>query len=162
MRGIMEGNKVSIGEFLNIAGVKLNTVKKNAEKIPGLKYENGDFDILSGTRYPGDFQRYKLENSADRRYVLLKAISEYKYIDSTKLKVYPEQFKSFLKELLDAGLISENGLSNHYGANAYDCTKLGDDVLKLGKKSEIIDRITELISSATGHFMGAVISEIYG
>ena len=48
----MEGNKVSIGEFLNIAGVKLNTVKKNAEKIPGLKYENGDFDILSGTRYP--------------------------------------------------------------------------------------------------------------
>ena len=55
MRGIMEGNKVSIGEFLNIAGVKLNTVKKNAEKIPGLKYENGDFDILSGTRYPGDF-----------------------------------------------------------------------------------------------------------
>ena len=28
----MEGNKVSIGEFLNIAGVKLNTVKKNAEK----------------------------------------------------------------------------------------------------------------------------------
>ena len=92
----MEGHKVSIGEFLNIAGVKLNTVKKNAEKIPGLKYENGDFDILSGTRYPGDFHRYKLENSADRRYVY--------DIHSSKMLIKFSRLSSCLKtkEMLSA------------------------------------------------------------
>ena len=40
------------------------------------KYENDEFDILKGTRHPGEFHRYKMINSADRRYVLLKVISE--------------------------------------------------------------------------------------
>ena len=44
--------------------------------MPGLKYENDEFDILKGTRHPGEFHRYKMINSADRRYVLLKVISE--------------------------------------------------------------------------------------
>ena len=157
----MEENRISINEFLNVAGVKLNTVKKNSGRIPGLKYENSEFDILKGTRYPGDFHRYKLTNSADRRYVLLKAISEYKYIDGSALRIYQEQFVSLLKELLDAGLISENGLPNHYGANAYDCTEAGDEVLRLAKKTESVNTITEMVSSAAGHFIGAIISEVF-
>lgn len=156
----MDENKISIDEFLNIAGVKLSTVKRNSGKIPGLKYENGEFNILKGTRYPGDFHRYKLTNSAERRYVLLKAISEYKYIDCSVLRIYQEQFVTLLEELLAAGLISENGLPNHYGANAYDCTKAGDEVLELAKKSESVNKITEMVSSAAGHFFGAVISEV--
>ncbi|MCR5668351.1 MAG: hypothetical protein K6G05_04785 [Lachnospiraceae bacterium] len=122
----MERNKVTIEEFLNIANVHKNTVIKRAKEIPGLTYSKGSFDILKGTRYPGDYHRYKLKNSEIRRYVLLKAISEYKYIDHTKLKLYKEQFDNMLKELLDAELIVENGLYNRYGANAYDCTSKGD------------------------------------
>lgn len=157
----MKEDKISIDEFLTIAGVKLSTVKRKSKEIPGLIYENGEFDILKGTRYPGDFHRYKLRNSAERRYVLLKAISEYKYIDHSKLRVYQEQFESLLKELLAAGLIVENGLPNHFGANAYDCTKKGDEILKMDKKTERIRQISELVSSTAGHFMGAVLSEVF-
>lgn len=113
---MVEKNKVSIEEFIKIANVKKETIKKNRNKIPGLTYENGEFDIVKGTRYPGDYHRYKLKNSADRRYLLLKAISEYKYIDHIPLQVYPEQFKELLKELLDAKLIKENHLYNNFGA----------------------------------------------
>ena len=109
---MVEKNKVSIEEFIKIANVKKETIKKNRNKIPGLTYENGEFDIVKGMRYPGDYHRYKLKNSADRRYLLLKAISEYKYIDHIPLQVYPEQFKELLKELLDAKLIKENHLYN--------------------------------------------------
>ena len=62
---MVEKNKVSIEEFIKIANVKKETIKKNRNKIPGLTYENGEFDIVKGTRYPGDYQRYKLKNSAD-------------------------------------------------------------------------------------------------
>lgn len=155
-----KNNMVSMDEFLAMAGVKLSTVRKNIDKIPGLDYKNGEFLILNGTRYPFNLRGYKLKNSADRRYVLLKAISEYKYIDSLKLGVYQEQFKSLLKELLEAKLICENGLPNHFGANAYDCTRMGDEVLRL-EKSECIHKISELISSPLGHFVGAIISKLY-
>ena len=114
---------ITIEEFVNIAGVKESTIKKRKNSIPGLKYENDKFIILSGTRYPCDLHRYKLKNSADRRYALLKMISEYKYISHNELRIYPEQFVELLRELLAAGLIKENHLSNHFGANAYDCTE---------------------------------------
>lgn len=155
----MNKDKVTIDEFLAIAGVTKKTVIKNSAKIPGLTYENGTFDILKGTRYPGDYHRYRLKNSAEKRYVLLKAISDYKYIDYLKLKVYQEQFVEFLRELLNAGLIKENKLYNNYGANAYDCTTKGDKLLKQTQK-EAIEDITKTVSSAIGHFTGAVISEV--
>ena len=156
----MNNSKISIEEFLEIAHVKENTVRKNATKIPGLTYENGVFDILKGTRYPGDFHRYKMKNSAERRYVLLKAISEYKYIDHLKLRVYREQFVALLQELLDAELIVENHLYNSYGANAYDCSIKGDKLIER-KQKEAIEEISFLVSSSAGHFTGAVISEIF-
>ena len=49
---MVEKNKVSIEEFIKIANVKKETIKKNRNKIPGLTYENGEFDIVKGTRYP--------------------------------------------------------------------------------------------------------------
>ncbi len=157
---MVEKNKVSIEEFIKIANVKKETIKKNRNKIPGLTYENGEFDIVKGTRYPGDYHRYKLKNSADRRYLLLKAISEYKYIDHIPLQVYPEQFKELLKELLDAKLIKENHLYNNFGANAYDCTRKGDALLRK-EKNRAVRELAEMVAKAAGCFIGSVISEVF-
>ena len=157
----MDKTRISIEDFLQIAKVKISTVKKNKNNIPGLTYTNGQFDIVKGTRYPFDIHRYKIKNSADRRYLLLLAISQYKYIDHLKLRVYQEQFEALLKELLDGELIKPNHLYNEFGANAYDCTTKGDEIIKL-KKEEAIKHITGIVSSCAGHFVGTVLSEVYG
>ena len=156
----MPDKKITIEEFVAISGVKKTTIRKNSSKIPGLRYINGEYEIIKGTRYPGDFHRYKLKNSGERRYVLLKAISEYKYIDHIKLRLYKEQFDALLRELLDAELICENHLFNHFGANAYDCTPHGDEILKQ-EKAAAIQSITNCVASASGHFLGAIISEVF-
>ena len=157
----MDETRVSIEDFLQIANVNRSTVKRNKKKIPGLIYENGKFDIVKGTRYPIDIHRHKIENSADRRYLLLLAISQYKYIDHLKLGVYQEQFEDLLKELLDGELIKPNHLYNEYGANAYDCTSKGDEIIKL-RKGEAIKQITKVVTTGAGHFVGAVLSQVYG
>ena len=97
----MEENTISICEFIAIAHVKESTIKKNAARIPGLEYSRGRFKILKGTRYPGDFHRYKLKDSAERRYVLLKAISEYKYINHQMLRLHKEQFDCYVERTIE-------------------------------------------------------------
>lgn len=154
----MNVNTISIEEFLEIAGVKLETVKKHKDEIPGLLYSDGYIRIIEGTRYPC-FYKDKIENFADRRYLLLRAISENKYIDHQKLRVYPAQFKDLLKDLLDADLIRENHMANHYGANAYDSTPKGDELLHLTKR-KAIKEIAILVAEFSGHFTGAVLSEV--
>ncbi|PID82185.1 MAG: hypothetical protein CSB16_02580 [Clostridiales bacterium] len=153
----MKNNYISIEEFTNMYNIKASTVKRRKDDIPGLKYENGEFYILEGTRYPSR-DNYKLENAADRRYVLLKAISEYRYIDHVKLKLYKQQFDDMLKELLSAGLIKENKLYNKYGANGYDCTIAGEKVLDL-KKDVAIKKIVELVAVGVGKAIGSALSE---
>ena len=71
---------ISIAEFSSIAGVSEDTIKKKFKSIPGIVFEKGEYKVLIGTRYPCDIHRYKIKDSADKRYVLLKMISEYKYI----------------------------------------------------------------------------------
>lgn len=154
----MQENNISIEEFLKIAGVKRNTVIKHKDEIPGLLFLNGEFRIIKGTRYPC-FYKDKIRDFSDRRYLLLKAISENKYIDYLKLRVYPDQFQELLRELLDAELIRENNMPNHYGANAYDSTYKGDDLLKMRKEKSIIE-IANMVATAAGHFVGAVVSDI--
>ncbi len=143
----MDNNKISIEEFLNIAGVKEKTIIKNKDKIPGLTYVDGKFDIIKGTRYPCDLHRYKMRNSEEKRYVLLKTISEYKYICAQDLRVYEEQFEAFLEEFLAADLIQKNHLGNDFGANGYDCTGKGDEVI-MQRKSIAIRKILEFITVA--------------
>lgn len=150
---------ISIEEFVKMAGVQEATIRKRKSDIPGLKYEDGKYTILSGTRYPCDLHRYKLKNSADRRYVLLKMISEYKYISHVELRLYEKQFNDLLRELLQAGLIKENDLKNHFGANAYDCTERGDFLLK-SKKHDAIKQIEDIVVSTVGKFIGKIVSEV--
>ena len=155
-----ESERISIDTFVALSGYKESTIFRNREKIPGLSYKEGEYCIIKGTRYPYNMGSNKLKDSSDRRFCLLDAIHKYKYIDSVKLKMYQEQFVDMLRELLDAELIKENHLGNNYGANAYDCTPKGEELVKR-QRYEAIREITELVSSAAGHFTGAVISEVY-
>ena len=150
---------ITLDEFLRIADIKKKTLDKKYKDIPGVEKICGEYLILSGTRNTCDLHRYKLDNSAKKRYVLLKMISRYKYISHLDLKIEYIQFETMLSELLSAGLICENGLSNHYGANAYDCTPLGDEVLK-NDESEAKNQIAQLTASCAGTFVGAVLSEL--
>lgn len=150
---------VTIEEFERIAGVKEATIRKNHDKIPGLTYRDGAYEILSGTRYLCDFSKFKMDDSNQKRYVVLKAISQNKYVSSIDVRLYQEQFENMLKELLSAGLIQPNGVANHYGANAYDCTMLGEEVLKK-RKNKCVEELANLVAGAVGTFTGKVISEV--
>ena len=151
---------ISFEEFVLNVGLKRETIIKNYKKIPGIKKTDSGFIVLSGTRYPCDLHRYKLKTSGEKKYVLLKTISQYKYISHKELRIEKPQFESMLKELLSAQLIRYNGLTNCYGANAYDCTILGDEILAK-KKSVAIKEMLKSIAEVAGIFTGSILSEIY-
>ena len=151
---------VSIQKFSEIANVKVESIMRKRSKIPVIVGCRGKYKVLEGTRYPCAIKRYKLKNTEDKRYALLKAISQEKYINHTMLGLYAQSFRLMLKQLLDARLIIENGMCNQYGANAYDCTALGDEVLRK-RKSTAQRQIVELVSSGAGNFVGTVLSKVY-
>ena len=148
---------IGMEEFAKKVGVKEETVKKRYLEIPGITKEGNTFTILSGTRYPCDKRRIKLKDSSDRRYLLLRTISDYRYISHEHLMLEEKQFDDMLAEFLQARLIKKNGLCNSFGANAYDCTAKGDDLLKKQKK-EVIHELTILCAEALGTFTGAMIA----
>lgn len=111
-------------------------------------------------RYPYNLRNTKLEDSASRRYTLLKAISRYRYISHKDLRIEQKQFETMLRDFLSAGLIQRNNLSNTYGANAYDCTRLGEEVINK-KDKESKTELINIIASAAGTFTGAILSQIY-
>lgn len=150
-------NLIPIDQFAEISHVTVNTVKRNYRKIPGITKENGQFRILSGTRYPYPIGKCKIDSSAEKRYILLKAISEYRYVDCYALRIEQPQFINMLRDLIKAGLIEQNNLSNHYGANAYDCTELGAQIAERNKK-QAIREMANLVAEVAGHFAGGVIS----
>lgn len=151
---------IEFDEFVNNSGFKESTIKRNYKQIPGLQKTKNGFRVLSGTRYPYNLGNTKIEDSASKRYVLLKAISNYKYISHKELRVEYHQFETMLREFLSAGLIQKNNLSNTYGANAYDCTPLGDEmILRNNKRAK--QELLKLISENAGTFVGAIISQVF-
>ena len=150
---------INLEDFVKIAGVKKSTVIKNKDKIPGLYFENGEYIIIEGTRYICDLHRYKLNNSEKKRFVLLKTIGEYKYISHIELGLYMPQFEDMLRELLSAGLIRANNMANKFGANFYDITLAGEEILRK-KQLESIKEISDIVSESAGKFIGAIISKV--
>jgi hypothetical protein len=147
---------ISMEEFAKKVGVKEETVKKRYQEIPGITKEGNTFTILSGTRYPCDKRRIKPKDSGDRRYLLLRTISDYRYISHEHLMLEEKQFIDMLEEFLQVGLIKKNGLCNSFGANAFDCTVKGDALLKKQKK-DVIHYLTLLGAEALGTFAGAAL-----
>lgn len=120
---------ISMDNFANICGRKVSTIQKRYKDIPGIVKDGSRYMVLQGTRYPFSYKRYKLDSSSDRRYVLLKAISKYEYISYKELKLSPSQFEKMLLDFEQAGLVQKNDHDNRFGANGYDCTAKGDDLL---------------------------------
>lgn len=154
---------ISFEDFVKISGVKESTIIKNYKNIPGITKTEHGFTVVSGTRYPGKIGLYKLNDSSKKRFVLLKMISQYKYINHIDLKIEHEQFKDMLRELLSAELIKPNNLCNNYGANGYDCTMRGDELIKKSDKLAIKELmiIISNIANIVGTYTGAILSEIY-
>ena len=150
----MDAGYISLEEFAEKSGVSVSTVKERYKEIPGIRRTGKTYTVLSGTRYPCDKRKVKVSNSSDRRYLLLKTISEYRYISHRDLQLEEKQFRDMLEAFLRAGLICPNGLCNTYGANAYDCTEKGDAILRK-KKTEAIREVTLILSEAAGTFVGA-------
>lgn len=150
---------ISFNEFVNNTRLAESTIKKRYKEIPGITKTKDGFQVVSGTRYPCDFHRYKFKNSGDRRYALLKAISQYRYVTHKDLRIEHKQFEDMLRDLLSAGLIQQNNLFNTYGANAYDCTPAGDKLLQRTDKYAKTE-LVNLIASTAGMFIGTVISKI--
>lgn len=151
---------ISFEEFVHNSGMKKRTVLKRYKDIPGITKKNDGFLVLSGTRYPCDLHRYGLKNSGEKRFALLKAISEYRYVCHMDLKVEQRQFQDMLRDLLSAGVIQLNNLDNTYGANAYDCSPLGDELLKQ-ERNQARETLVKLVAQAAGTYTGAVISQVY-
>ena len=136
-------------DFAQKNGIPLARVKQNWEKIPGSVNRNGEIFFWPGSRYPFNIGFHKLETSADKRYVLLKAISKYRYISHKELRLEEKQFDAMLEDYLSTKLIEPNNLGNTYGANAYDITKDGSDFL-----DSIVDKKRERRNKEILRFLG--------
>lgn len=137
---------ITIEEFVQIAGVKKETIYKNRNKIPGLTYRNGEYEILSGTRYPFSVRRFKIKSIDEKRYVLLKAINKTQYIDHIALELYEEEFNALLDELQRADLIMRTNTENEYGANAYITTINGSEFLQENIKRSKEKKVANLLT----------------
>ena len=147
---------ISIEEFSEICGEKVNTIKKRYKEIPGIVKTGNTYQVQEGTRYPVDKRRIRIRTGGReaKAYYLLRTISEEKYIASDNLGLYQEQFDRLLTELFISELIQNNELGNEFGANSYDITPKGSAVL-LQKKEQAIKQIVELVADAGGTFFGA-------
>ena len=151
---------IDFDDFVNNTGLKKSTIQRNYKKIPGIEKKDDKYLVLSGTRYWfSDLHKYKIEDSYEKRFVLLKAISKFRYIGHKELRVEKSQFDNMLRDLLSAGLIEPNNLSNCYGANAYDVTDKGALLVHKTDKTAKKELITT-ISEAVGTFTGAVLSQV--
>lgn len=150
-------NYISLQQFCKIARKKEKTIIKHYKEIPIIIKDKKEYKVLIGTRYPCKIKSYKIIDDIDRRYVLLKSISDYKYIDCYMLNVYQNTFCNYLKDFISAGLIRENNNGNSFGANAYDCTELGGTIVKKEKQKAKKEIVYEL-SHIAGAFVGEIIS----
>ena len=151
---------IEFDDFVSNTGFRKSTVERNYKKIPGIEKKNGKYTVLSGTRYWfSDLHRYKIDDSYQKRFVLLKAISKFRYISHKELRIEKPQFDKMLRDLLSAELIEPNNLSNCYGATAYDVTDKGATLMHKSDKIAKIELITA-IAEVAGTFTGAIISQV--
>ena len=156
----MENNYIELSKFAKRVNRSESTIKRRFSEIPVIKKENNKYFVLKGTRYPLKISSFgKIVDDYDRRRILLKAISEEKYIDCDMLGVYQETFEKYLGDYLTADLIYKNNLPNNYGANAYNCTQKGSEVARL-RKEQAREKIAKEMATFVGLFVGTAISKI--
>lgn len=151
---MQEENLISLEVFANRYNKKEETVKRNISKIPGaIKKENIDY-FCDSARYPYSLRNNKMKTSADRRYLLLLATSKFEYIDEKMLKMSKCSFNTMIKELIEKGLLVENGSNNKNGANAYDCSSLAEEILQKNRV-KAMEELGKVLASIAGTFVNS-------
>ena len=145
-------NTVSIEEFANRYRLSVNTVKKNFEMIKGAYISNGEYIIPDSCRYPFFPKNMNLKTRNDKKYAIIKATHEYKYIDNTIVGISKNSFLLIVKELLESGLITSNGSGDINGLNGYDTTDHTDEVIRNNSRKNKV--INDLFINA-GCFVGS-------
>lgn len=89
---------MDISEFARNNSVSVKTVKRRLDEIRG--WVNGENGIVfpPGTRYPMK-KSLKTKDAIDRFYAILKATSQYRYVDHTYLGIGKESFEFMLRQL---------------------------------------------------------------
>ena len=135
-------NYLTIKEFSNLSGKRVETIRKRAKDINGSKEIDGEWYFLEGSRYPYPKRKY----SKSHRYeVILKAIFERSYIDETYFHLSKKEFDGHLKSLEKSGLIEKIEVSNSNGANSYITTYEFEKNFNDKKKIKLSD-ITAVVS----------------
>lgn len=136
---------ITLETFLDQCGLKEQTIYKNRNKIKGLEYSNGEYKIPEGTRYPFNIGHNKLKNSYNKRYLILKAIGENRYIDSKMLHMSDNDFEEMVKQLFKSKLICRTHTKNKYGVNMYILEDAAEKLLK--EKREYALKILEDVTT---------------
>lgn len=136
---------ITLEDFLNQCGLKEQTIYKNRNKIKGLEYSNGEYKIPEGTRYPFNIGHNKLKTSEKKRYLILKAIGEYRYIDGKMLHMSSNDFEAMVKQLHRSKLICRTNTKNKYGTNMYILESAAEILLK--EKKEVVLKILENVTA---------------
>ena len=159
MRKTKNSNKyISLEEFLAIAHVKERTFRKRISEIKGIHMNGKEILIEEGTRYPLP-KRYKANLLGQKYYLILKSTAIPRFIDHYFLGVTEKEFDKMLNDLVKAGLLWKNGLTNIYGANQYSLTMKGEEAL-VKQKREAIAWITDIVSKAAGNIVSAFIKRV--
>lgn len=154
---------IELSEFAEMVKKKPETILKRKNDIPVIKKFGTEWYALTGTRYPCKVKSFKIKCGLDRRYVLLKAIDDYKYVNSKMLGIFPNEFNMMIRDFLNVELIEENYNGNTYGANAYTTTCKGEKIIKKSKTTatKIIKSILKECATLAGCFVGEVVSRTF-
>ncbi len=144
-------NLVDIETFASRYKIKVETVKKNINQIVGAKKDGKDYIIPDSARYPYRIGNTSIKTRDDKRYVLLKATSENKFVDEKLIGLSKASFNTLIQELLNQNLLIENGSEDKNGANAYDTSSLADSLLRNGKRRAMVE-IGKAVAEIGGKF----------
>ncbi len=150
----------TIEQFARRNNISSRTVKNNFHLIKGAYIEDNTYYIPEGSRYPFFPKHMNLTTKIDKKYAVLRALFEYRYVDHEIVKVDKPSFKVIVDELLEDGFIKLNGSKNPYGLNMYDITdKAYQEIYILKSKRNIIKRLFNInalnVAVLAGEAVGA-------
>ena len=145
---------MTLEEFSLMSGISVNQIKKRYREIGGITKDEEGYHIPNGTRYPIRRPTH-IESRNEKVYLVLKAIFLYKYIDAVMLRIPHESFELILEEMKTIGWIQENKTNNPFGANRFDTTLLGGEIIQK-KKTEALREIAGTLSYSAGLFVKGV------
>ncbi len=141
---------MTVEEFVNMYAncprLSAKTIRKNLSKIKDYGVDKKS-PIPDGSRYP--YRRNCISKQLPISFIIVSATYAARYIDATYFAVSEEQFKRYVEDLVQKGILVENRTNNRYGCNGYDVTPRGEEWLSEKKREywgSICGYLKELIS----------------